>query len=149
VVVKVIYCNLTEKPIIVPELSRHLENRGHGAQILFLGIIRDQNHGRKVQSVAYEAFAPLAKKIFLEICREAQEKWGRSLHAVILHRIGNLGIGDVSVCIGTSLPHRDEAYQASRYLIDQLTQRAPIWKKETYQDGETDWLRGHALCSMK
>lgn len=124
--------------------SEHVS--GHGAEIIFLGVVRDINHGRNVVSVAYDAFPPLAEKTLTEIASEAKEKWGREMQIVILHRTGILKVGEVSLAIAVSSRHRDESYQASRYVIEQIKDRAPIWKKETYSDGETKWLKGHALC---
>ncbi len=141
-----IYCDLGDAPIDLNVVRNYLTNSGHGAEILFLGNIRDFNQGRRVKAVAYEAFIPLAKKTFYEICEEAQKRWGSSLCAVVTHRVGKLQVGEASVVIGVSLPHRGEAYQASRYIIDELKHRAPIWKKEYYEDGESEWLQGHALC---
>lgn len=64
----------------------------------------------------------------------------------IVHRIGKLAQGDISVGVGVSSPHRDECYQASRYVIEEIKRRAPIWKREAYESGETEWLKGHMLC---
>jgi molybdopterin synthase catalytic subunit len=123
----------------------------HGAEILFLGVVRNINLGRAVEAVAYDAFAPLAEKTLAEIADEARAKFagtsGVPLHAVIYHRTGKLKVGEVSLAIAVSSRHRDEAYEASRYIIEEIKERAPIWKKEFYTDGESDWLKGHALCA--
>jgi molybdopterin synthase catalytic subunit len=128
-----------------PELSA-----SHGAEILFLGVVRNINLGRDVEAVAYDAFAPLAEKTLAEIADEARVKFagtsGVPLQAVIYHRTGKLKVGEVSLAIAVSSRHRDEAYEASRYIIEEIKERAPIWKKEFYTDGESDWLKGHALC---
>jgi molybdopterin synthase catalytic subunit len=121
------------------------EIRGHGAEILFLGVVRDINLGRSVTAVAYDAFPPLAEKTLATIASEAKEKWG-DLQIAIFHRTGKLSVGEVSLAIAVSSKHRDESYQASRYVIEEIKERAPIWKKEFYTDGESEWLKGHALC---
>lgn len=121
--------------------------RGHGGQNFFLGRVRAQNHGKNVVAVSYDAFEPLACRVFQTLILEARAKWGQGIVAQIMHRVGRLEVGEVSVWIGVSAPHRDEAYQASRYLIEQIKLRAPVWKKEHYENGETEWLKGHALCS--
>lgn len=117
-----------------------------GAQTLFLGKVRERNHGKNVVSVFYDAFEPLAERVFYEICTEAKTRWGEALELTVVHRVGELKPEEISVLIHVASPHRDEAYQASRYVIEQVKERAPIWKKEKYEDGETEWLKGHALC---
>jgi molybdopterin synthase catalytic subunit len=129
-------------------LSANGANAGHGAEILFLGVVRDINMGKTVTAVAYDAFGPLAEKTLTEIASEAKIKWGQDLQVVIHHRTGTLKVGEASLAIAVSSRHRDESYQASRYIIEEIKERAPIWKKEFYLDGETEWLKGHALCQQ-
>lgn len=117
-----------------------------GAQSVFLGKVRDRNHGRDVESVFYDAFEPLAERIIAQICEEARAQWGAALRLSVVHCVGELMPGQLSVAIVVASPHRDEAYRASRYVIEEIKVRAPIWKKERYVDGETEWLKGHALC---
>jgi molybdopterin synthase catalytic subunit len=121
---------------------------GHGAEILFLGVVRDINLGRKVTAVAYDAFPPLAEKTLAAIADEARAQWG-DLQIAIFHRTGKLTVGEVSLAIGVSSRHRDESYLASRWIIEEIKERAPVWKKEFYSDGESEWLKGHALCQHK
>jgi molybdopterin synthase catalytic subunit len=137
---------ISEEPIGLQNIASVSPFPSHGAQVLFLGIVRNSNLGRDVTAVAYDAFAPLAEQVFLEICQDAQKRWGTSLQFKILHRTGTLKVGDVSVLIAVSSPHRGPAYLASRYVLEQMKIRAPIWKKEFYVDGESEWLQGHALC---
>ena len=118
-----------------------------GAQVTFFGVVRDLNQGQKVRAVSYDAFVPLCKNILEEIAREAVQKWGaQGMQLVVLHRVGRLEVGEASVAIGVSTPHRDEAYQASRYVIEQIKVRAPIWKQEHYASGDSGWVKGHELC---
>jgi molybdopterin synthase catalytic subunit len=117
-----------------------------GAELVFSGVVRSRNHGKKVVAVSYDAFEPLALATFKEICDEARTRWGQTLRIALVHRTGRLEAGETSVIIAVASPHRAEAYEASRYVIENLKTRAPIWKKETYEDGESDWLQGHALC---
>ncbi len=140
------FLQITDKPFCHPEFATYLTDPGHGAQTVFLGRVRDLNHGRKVVAVSYDLFFPLAHAVFTEIAREALAQWGTSMRLGIFHRMGRLDVGEVSVAIGVSSPHRDEAYQASRFVIENIKHRAPIWKKEHYEDGETEWLKGHSLC---
>lgn len=118
----------------------------HGAKLLFTGVVRSTNHGRQVVAVEYDIFKPLAEVIFEQIKQEAKAQWGQDLEIAVEHYTGRLEPGQTSVVIGVSSRHRDECYQASRYVIEQIKHRAPIWKKEFYADGETEWLQGHALC---
>jgi molybdopterin synthase catalytic subunit len=141
-----IHVKLNPEKIELSQVLADIDEPGHGAQLVFTGVVRNRNHGRNVLTVSYDAFAPLAQTTFREICEEAQAKWGKSLYLALVHRVGTLQIGDISVIVLVSSPHRDESYQASRYIIENLKTRAPIWKKETYDDGETEWLQGHALC---
>jgi molybdopterin synthase catalytic subunit len=137
---------LTNQPIRLEDLGI---DSGHGAeqgaQVLFLGKVRATNAGKRVLAVSYDAFGPLAERTLGEICREAEAKCP-GLTARVWHRIGRLEVGEISVAIVVSSPHRREAYEASRSMIDEIKHRAPIWKKEHYEDGETEWLQGHALC---
>jgi molybdopterin synthase catalytic subunit len=142
-----VYAKITADPIEPPCLQSILDDPSHGGRIWFYGTVRNFNHKKPVRALSYDAFQPLAESTFVQICAEAKERWGDSLQAVIVHRIGKLEVGETAVAIGVGMPHRDEAYQASRYIIEQLKIRAPLWKKEHYEEGESDWLQGHALCS--
>jgi len=123
--------------------DHHFEE--HGACNTFIGIVRKYNCGREVLAIEYDSFLPLAEKTFLQISEEAQKLFGRA-KIKITHRIGRLIVGEISIAIVVSTPHRDESFQICRYVIEQIKIRAPIWKKEYYTDGETEWLQGHILC---
>jgi len=140
------WCIVTEKRINPVDVFELASDFGHGAQNFFFGAVRSKNLGRTVVAVGYDAFTPLAEATLYEIANEAKAKWGSTLKICIIHRIGKLEVGELSVAVGVSSPHRDESYQVSRYIIEQIKLRAPIWKKEFYDDGETEWLKGHALC---
>ena len=137
---------ITSSPIdLAALLASHPAPSSDGAQLVFTGVVREQNQGRAVNGVSYDAYAPLAENVFREIAAEAAKRWvGTSV--AIIHRVGRLGVGEVSVAVVVSSPHRGEAYSASRFAIDELKVRAPIWKQEHYIDGESEWLPGHALC---
>ncbi|MDQ3234022.1 MAG: molybdenum cofactor biosynthesis protein MoaE [Pseudobdellovibrionaceae bacterium] len=138
--------SITDQPINTDELLQSLGASHHGAQVSFFGVVRDINLGRQVKGIEYDAFVPLAEQTFREFCAEAQATWGQDMHVTIVHRIGSLGIGDISVALLVSTRHRGEAYEISRYIIEELKHRSPIWKKEHYSDGSSDWVQGHALC---
>ncbi len=97
-------------------------------------------------SVSYDAFIPLAEAALREICEEARVRWGQTLAFTVLHRTGTLQIGETSVLIAVNSAHRAEAFEACRHVIEEIKVRVPIWKKETYIDGESAWLKGHELC---
>ena len=112
-----------------------------GAAILFLGVVRDHAEGRQVQGMRYDAYPEMAEEVLKEIAVEATEHLGTDRIA-IAHRFGELEIGDISVGIAVSSPHRSEAYEASRYVIEEIKKRLPIWKKEHYIDGVAEWVKG-------
>ena len=115
------------RPLQLNEVTVGLGDPGHGGLNFFFGAVRNRNHGKKVLAIEYDCFEPLAESLLMEIGREAVERWGE-LNIRILHSKGRLNIGDVCVGIGVSSPHRDEAFLACRYVIEELKKRAPIWK---------------------
>ncbi len=112
-----------------------------GAEVLFFGVVRDHSQGRKVLYLDYEAYEPMAEKLLGEAIREASSKWPL-VHARVLHRTGRVGLGEIAVALRVSAAHRDEAYKASRFLIEAIKHRVPIWKKEHFADGTCQW----SLC---
>lgn len=112
-----------------------------GASLLFLGVVRDHNDGRSVGGVRYDAYEEMATKVLAEIVEEAALSAGTDRLAAV-HRVGELDVGDVSVAIAASSPHRAEAYEASRYIIEEIKKRLPVWKKERYSDGVEEWVDG-------
>jgi sulfur-carrier protein adenylyltransferase/sulfurtransferase len=120
-------------------LEAALRDRRAGAYATFEGWVRDHNDGRKVDRLDYEAFAPLAVTEAERILDEAQAKF--AIHAVrAVHRVGTLQLGDRAVWIGVVASHRDEAFRACRYIIDEMKARLPIWKKEHYTNGDAIWV---------
>lgn len=140
---------VTTDKIDLVTISRWAPASHHGASNIFFGFVRSKNLGRDVTAVEYECFIPLCEKVFKEIAQEASEKWDNGSHILIVHRHGHLPVGETSVAIVATTGHRDESYRITRYIIEEIKQRAPIWKKEFYTDGETDWVRGHALCQHR
>lgn len=112
-----------------------------GAAILFLGVVRDHADGRAVSGMRYDAYEEMAATVLAEIATEAAERLGTDRVAVI-HRVGELAIGEVSVAIAVSSPHRAESFDASRYVIEEIKKRLPVWKKERYVDGAEEWVEG-------
>jgi len=132
------------EPIDPGALLAMVPGASDGAVLLFWGVVRNQNQGRAVESLEYETYPAMAEAVLLEIAREARERWSIG-EIAIQHRTGKLEVGEGSVAIAVASPHRAEAYEASRYIIEELKQRVPIWKREGYADGpgEREWLGGH------
>jgi molybdopterin synthase catalytic subunit len=131
--------SITTDPIDPDQLRKELFDPRSGAYTSFEGWIRNENEGHSVLRLEYEVYEPLALTEGHKILAEAQENFPH-LHAHCVHRAGLLEIGDCAVWVGVSSPHRDEAFQACRYIIDQLKVRLPIWKKEHYADGHSGWV---------
>ena len=138
-----IICQLTDRPIEAGALLAACTTVHDGAALLFVGTVRHSNEGREVGHLEYSAFAPMAERVMREIAEEAAERWETGDIAVV-HRVGRLELGETSVAIAVASPHRDAAYQASRYVIEELKRRVPVWKKEGYLDGKQEWLRGNS-----
>lgn len=112
-----------------------------GAVVLFVGVVRNHADGRAVRGVRYDAYDAMATEVLSAIASEASERWGTDRIAAV-HRVGELGIGDVSVAIAVSSAHRADAYEASRYVIEEIKRRLPVWKKERYMEGDEAWVKG-------
>ncbi len=136
---------LTDQQIERSSLAEMIANDGAGAIVVFEGRVRNRNEGRRVTQLEYEAYGSLVEKEAEKIVLEAKSKFD-IIALACAHRVGALTIGETAVWIGVCSEHRDEAYQASRYLIEQIKHRLPIWKKETYTDGSSGWVNCQA-CS--
>lgn len=134
-------CRVTADPLDPAALVRAVAAPSDGAVLLFWGVVRDHADGRAVGSLEYQAYAEMAEAEMARIADEARERWGTGEIAVV-HRVGRLEVGEASVGIAVASPHRAEAYEASRYVIEQLKRRVPVWKREGYLDGETAWVPG-------
>lgn len=120
-------------------LRTQLADEAAGAYAAFEGWIRNENEGREVLRLEYESFIPLAEKEGRRVLEEASAKYP-IIRAACMHRIGLLEIGECAVWVGVCAPHRDEAFAACRFIIDQVKVRLPIWKKEHYADGDSGWV---------
>ena len=128
-------------PIDAGALTQEVGNPGAGAVVVFLGTVRDHSEGKEgVTHLEYEAYQEQVEDKISEIVVEAGNRWPL-LGAVVEHRIGRVGVGEPSVGVAVSSAHRAEAFEAARYLIDELKQRAPIWKKEHWPGG-AEWVEG-------
>lgn len=133
---------VTSEPIDTAALLAGSARPADGAALLFLGIVRNHNEGRAVAQLEYEAYAPMAEAEMERIAAEAADRWSTGAISIV-HRVGLLDVGEPSVAIVVAAPHRGDVYEASRYVIEELKKRVPIWKREGYVDGPSEWLRGH------
>jgi molybdopterin synthase catalytic subunit len=131
---------IVEAPIDTSALTAEVARHANGATVVFIGTVRDVNDGRAVSGMEYTAYRSMAEREMADIVREACAQFGTS-DIVVEHRIGMLELGDASVVIAVAHPHRGAAYDASRYVIEQLKQRVPIWKREAYVDGTREWVQ--------
>jgi molybdopterin synthase catalytic subunit len=127
-------------------LRAELANPASGGFAAFEGWVRNLNEGREVQRLEYEAFEELAVKEGERIVRAAIERFGVA-HALCVHRVGTLAIGELAVWVGVSAAHRGEAFDACRYIIDEVKHRLPIWKKEHYVTGDSGWVNCERCAS--
>lgn len=132
---------ITTDPIDPSRVLAEVGASEDGAVLLFQGIVRNHNDGRPVVGIRYEAYQTMAERVLGEIAAEAAERLGTDRIAVV-HRIGELAIGEASVAIAVSSPHRGEAFDACRYIIEEIKRRLPVWKDEHYADGERGWVEG-------
>jgi len=136
--VEVKLISITEKPIDVNKLLNDVSDQSSGASVLFTGTVRDHNEQDKVTKLHYEAYQEMAEKILQEIEIEVHKKWNINKF-VAIHRTGTLKVGEVSVAVAVSAEHRKEAFEACKFGIDSIKEKAPIWKKEFAESG-TEWL---------
>jgi molybdopterin synthase catalytic subunit len=120
---------------LLDEVAQHR----NGASILFVGSVRDRSDGSPVTALDYSAYTEMAETELAAIVLEASERWSTP-DIVVEHRIGSLALGDASVAIAVGHPHRAEAYEASRYIIEELKRRLPVWKREHFVDGRAEWV---------
>lgn len=132
---------LTHSPIDYHALTESVRRDGCGAVVLFLGTVRDLSGDQVTVFLDYEAYPPMAEKKLAEIEAEVRRRWPVGEIAMV-HRLGRMGVGEVSVAVAVSTPHRADAFDACRYAIDTLKELVPIWKKENAPDGRSEWVEG-------
>jgi adenylyltransferase/sulfurtransferase len=130
---------LSEETLDGNVLGAELADPTCGGFVCFEGRVRDHNAGRSVTRLEYEAYATLALAEGARVMEEARTRFGLR-HAMCVHRVGNLALGQLAVWVGVSSPHRDEAFRACRYIIDAIKHRLPVWKKEHYENGDSGWV---------
>jgi molybdopterin synthase catalytic subunit len=130
---------LTRDVIDPHDLTERVRRPDCGAVVTFLGTVRDLTEGWETVALDYEAYPAMAEKKMAEIEGDTRARWPVGELALV-HRLGHLGVGEVSVAVAVSCPHRAQAFEACRHVIDRLKELVPIWKKENWADGSTEWV---------
>ena len=125
---------LQSQPLNVPQLREQVESPSHGALLVFEGVVRDNFEQRKVVGLEYEAYPELVDPVMDEIHAEALQRWP-GVAIVVAHRTGALAVGETSLVIAVGSAHRPAAYETSRFVLEAIKARLPVWKKEIYADG--------------
>ena len=130
---------LTHEPIDVAAVLAQVGSHEAGAVVLFLGTTREFTRGRRTVSLDYECYHEMAEKKLAELEAEARRRWPL-MGCAIIHRLGRLELGEASIAIAVSSPHRAVAFEAGQWLIDTIKQVVPIWKQENWADGTSEWV---------
>ena len=135
-----------KEKILLSNAEKLIKNSKFGASIYFLGTVRNINDDKKVTGITYDSHDEMVIKSFEEIYNEADQKLDIEDKAVFIeHAKGYLNLGDVSIIIAVACKHRDQSYVLSRYIIEEIKKRSPIWKKEHYENEESEWLKGNPI----
>jgi molybdopterin synthase catalytic subunit len=130
---------ITEAPIDHAALTERVRSNLAGAVCTFLGTVREMTGDRQTTALEYEAYPEMAASKLAELEAEARLRWP-ILDVALVHRVGHLDLGEISVVVAVSCPHRQQAFEACRWLIDTLKEIVPIWKKEVWADGTEEWV---------
>ena len=134
------YSAIIDASIDVARILERVSSSANGATVLFLGTVREVNEGRDVTGIEYTAYRSMAERELAAIVEEAAAL-ADSNDIAVEHRIGELAVGEASVAVAVAHPHRARAFEAARYVIEELKERVPIWKREQYVDGTREWVR--------
>lgn len=135
---------ITAAPLTPEPFLQHVRRDESGALALFLGVIRDHSHGRRVLYLEYDAYPEMAERKLREVAEEALARWPIT-DVAIAHRTGRLEIGETSLLVAVSSPHRQEAFAACHHIVDRIKEVVPIWKKEVWEGGEA-WIEGDPVA---
>ena len=139
-----------DKKLSINDAEKFISSVEFGASIFFTGTVRNQNNNKSVIGITYDSHDDLVIKSFEEIYKDADEKLNIQDKAVFIeHAKGYLNLGEISIIIAVACKHRDQAYVLSRYIIEEIKKRSPIWKKEHYKDNQSDWLKGNPIVHEK
>ncbi len=136
---------LTRGRIDPSKIIRSVGNPGAGAVVIFLGTVRNSGEAGQVERMKYEAYAPMAEKRLALAEEEVKRRWPATRAVKIVHRVGDLEVGEVSVAVAVSSPHRAEAFEACRHAIETIKRDVPMWKREKLAGGREVWVEGSAI----
>ena len=137
---------VTDQPIDLAVWRARLAHPQAGGLVVFEGVVRDHHQGRAVRHLDYQGYAPLAVRVGSEILTAARTRWPL-LAALGCHRVGHLEVGQAAVWIGVAAAHRVEAFAACAWIMDEVKARVPVWKRETFADGNVEWSQGTVLMN--
>ena len=139
-----------KEKILTSNAEKFIKDSKFGASIYFLGTVRNINDNKTVTGITYDSHDEMVIKSFEEIYNEADQKLDIKDKAVFIeHAKGHLSLGEISIIIAVACKHRDQAYVLSRYIIEEIKKRSPIWKKEHYENEESEWLKGNPIANEK
>ena len=142
--------DIKEKKLTLSEAEKFVSSSNFGASIYFTGTVRNQNNNKNVIGITYDSHDELVLKSFKEIYNQADEKLKIKDKSVFIeHAKGYLNLEEISIIIAVACKHRDQAYVLSRYIIEEIKKKTPIWKKEHYADNQSEWLKGNPLVNEK
>ena len=142
--------DIKKEKIEVKNAENFIASSKFGASLIFKGTVRNINENKKVTGITYDSHDQLVIKSFKEIYNEADQKLDIKDKAVFIeHAKGHLKLGEISIIIAVACKHRDQAYVLSRYIIEEIKKRSPIWKKEHYENEESEWLKGSPIANEK
>jgi molybdopterin synthase catalytic subunit len=131
--------------ILKEKAIKFISSESNGAETIFIGRVRNENSGKKVTAVTYDAHDQMVLKSFNSICELAIKKFDKNARIFLEHAKGLISVGEISVLIAVGAGHRDEAFKICRYILEEVKHQSPIWKKEHYVEGTDRWLSGHSL----
>ena len=138
--------NIKKDKIIISKAEEFIKSFSYGASIIFTGTVRNINKNKEVLGITYDSHDEMVLKSFEEIYKETGDKLDIKDKAVFIEHIkGYIGLGEISIIIAVACKHRDQAYILSRYIIEEIKKRSPIWKKEHYENEESEWLKGNPI----
>ena len=142
--------NSKDNKLSISKAENFISSSKFGASIFFTGTVRDQNNNKTVTGITYDSHDELVVKSFEEIYNEVDKKLNIKDKAVFIEHIkGYLKLGEISIIIAVACKHREQAYVLSRYIIEEIKKRSPIWKKEHYKNEESDWLKGNPIIQER
>ena len=136
---------IDEEKISSEKAKKYIASEKNGAESIFAGKVRNENDGKKVTAVTYDAHDQAVIKSFQSICNVAKDKFDKNAKIFLEHAKGYVPVGEISILIAVSSGHRDEAFKICRYILEEIKHKSPIWKQEHYADGKEEWLPGHSL----